>query len=964
MKEDESQASEYIQPHYTESYRLAIFALVSGGQEAYHEYIMAEQIRPFLSDEEITFILENAELPVSGGDSEPRCESEENIPSTYFPAESDDNVPELELGWPEVTAEGADTSISLLFHPPRQNTPTIKEVTRKQIQDARQIIAIAMDVFTDVDIFKDIVSATLKGVTVYILLDDFQFQSFLNMSKRSGVKIQDLKNMRVRTVKGQQYQCRSGAKFHGGLEQKFLLVDCKTVLYGTYSYMWSFEKINLSMVLVVTGQLVASYDEEFRRLFARSSVPAVLSQESESPNAADLVHSPNCTLTSRHQIHMRANVTYGSRSSIARRYNPGPPITRGSSMQDRLHHTHRPGNIVRGHSYAGELQRMNSTSRLRTASQNTMVPGRHRSNLQGREGVNPLYRQERLTSMAEQNLVPFHSESSLNKWKIHSYLNNSDNSLAQNTVISPVGSQFGLNDDQVQLIKARSTEVRSRLEEVRLKRLSLWENTEPMNNGSPGQSQYSLRPLHSPREGPLGRSSLAGLDKRHSMVELDPNMEGCFSLTPPNHINSATLAVPSTLRETQRGQLFPPTHLKEVNRSVSDHDIKAYLERNNTQTFDWHEPSSRTMSSSNLGIKLKESSHTPSSFRPTSLSTQGSRAMASLIEIPEEQEGHTRGSHGSTDKLACESEETKGQNETIVQRMTSVKSTTSARSQYMDRTKSSIEKEPTVVVESRAQRKNFVRSKGTTQLSSCEQTMPGKEEKKDQTQNSMRTPTLPVVEVKETRQEEQPGLQRKHSVKSKLFSLLSSDEHKTLQKEKPFQRKNSLRSKQSTQVDLSVEKKAISDKCAAGKAPDVEQTSSRGQVESASKSHKQIDTVTGTKHHDYPTDRFSSQGPRRMQYGRNVHSGIALEGVEGNISQDRRGKAYNSLDSERRSSDKPITMDTDIYSTDRQRDLYWRSQRHYSSNSPDSYSRYPESTATENRLGRFIQRMGNLIIKK
>lgn len=41
-------------------------------------------------------------------------------------------------------------------------------------------------------------------------------------------------NMRVRTVEGLQYQCRSGMKFHGGLEQKFLLVDCSTVLYGSY----------------------------------------------------------------------------------------------------------------------------------------------------------------------------------------------------------------------------------------------------------------------------------------------------------------------------------------------------------------------------------------------------------------------------------------------------------------------------------------------------------------------------------------------------------------------------------------------------------------------------------------------------------------------------------------------------------------------------------------------------------
>lgn len=56
-----------------------------------------------------------------------------------------------------------------------------------------QVIAIAMDVFTDVDIFKEIITATLRGVAVYILLDDSHFSSFLAMSLRVGINIQDLK---------------------------------------------------------------------------------------------------------------------------------------------------------------------------------------------------------------------------------------------------------------------------------------------------------------------------------------------------------------------------------------------------------------------------------------------------------------------------------------------------------------------------------------------------------------------------------------------------------------------------------------------------------------------------------------------------------------------------------------------------------------------------------------------------
>lgn len=135
----EEDAPLYVQPHYKESYRLAIYALLCGGREAYEEFLRAEQINPFLSEEEILFMLENGELPEVEDDSEAKRSKDAGAPSTYFPSESDEEIPDLELGWPEVSLEDTDTSISLLFNPPRINTPSIKEVVRKQIQDARQV---------------------------------------------------------------------------------------------------------------------------------------------------------------------------------------------------------------------------------------------------------------------------------------------------------------------------------------------------------------------------------------------------------------------------------------------------------------------------------------------------------------------------------------------------------------------------------------------------------------------------------------------------------------------------------------------------------------------------------------------------------------------------------------------------------------------------------------------------------
>lgn len=135
----EDEYPSYILPHYKESYRLAIYALLCGGREAYDDFLRTEQISHFLSDDEILFLLENAELPLVDDEREGVRAKDSLAPSTYFPLESDEEVPDLELGWPDVSLGTRDTSVSLLFNPPRLNTPSIKEVVRKQIQEARQV---------------------------------------------------------------------------------------------------------------------------------------------------------------------------------------------------------------------------------------------------------------------------------------------------------------------------------------------------------------------------------------------------------------------------------------------------------------------------------------------------------------------------------------------------------------------------------------------------------------------------------------------------------------------------------------------------------------------------------------------------------------------------------------------------------------------------------------------------------
>ncbi|MBN3272240.1 FA83B protein, partial [Polyodon spathula] len=492
----EVKPEEYILPHYKESYRLAIDALVDGGQQSYQEFLTNEKLGDFLSEEELAFITENAEKPPQVNPLDP-CEDIQDDSSstgTYWPVESDVETPDLDLGWPCFLPELSNkTNVDLYFHPPRQNCPTIKEVIRKSIQDARKVIAIVMDVFTDVDIFKEIVDASVRGVPVYLLLDEFQFKSFLTMAEKQEVQVQRLRNMRVRTIKGQEYLCRSGAKFHGALEQKFLLVDCHTVVYGSYSFMWSFEKINLSMVQVITGQLVECYDEEFRTLFARSAIPNIFSPENVAPDVRqerwqngtsavsayvshgqpfdkrdklrhtlDTVYMKACGRqlnVTNNMGEMDSDETYQQRTFG---YRPGPT---GLNVQNRIQQLQstETSNYLKRHSYAGEKQEtplyvQNRASNFGSSNWNVGrdgygAPGRtdfksKYNAFQG--GGGEQFQKGRLTQpyhssnmrksfhgtdshvhILQQNMPTLErtTKSFLRTWRIESYLNNSESPL-------------------------------------------------------------------------------------------------------------------------------------------------------------------------------------------------------------------------------------------------------------------------------------------------------------------------------------------------------------------------------------------------------------------------------------------------------------------------------------------------------------------------------------------------------
>uniref|UniRef100_UPI00358F489C protein FAM83E-like isoform X1 n=2 Tax=Myxine glutinosa TaxID=7769 RepID=UPI00358F489C len=128
-----------------------------------------------------------------------------------------------------------------------------------------------MDVFTDPDIFKDLLDASIsRRVPVYLVLDERSAHLFGNICQDFGFTPNNLMNMRIRTVPGLTYCTRSGMKILGCVQEKYMLVDCNKVATGTYSYTWSDAKLHRSSITLLSGSVTEAYDKAFCILYAHS----------------------------------------------------------------------------------------------------------------------------------------------------------------------------------------------------------------------------------------------------------------------------------------------------------------------------------------------------------------------------------------------------------------------------------------------------------------------------------------------------------------------------------------------------------------------------------------------------------------------------------------------------------------------------------------------------------------------
>ncbi|KAM9783940.1 uncharacterized protein ACBT44_021348 [Syngnathus typhle] len=258
---------------YSEDQRLALEVLLREGREPFHKFVEERQIRSFLSDLEQETLTKTMEPYDPGLDIFPEDaeENEDPLSQHYWPDLSDMSIPQMDLGWPQTEAYRGVTRTTVYTQPPLEGQTHIKEIVRRMIAQAQKVIAVVMDVFTDVDIFKDLIDAGFRRkVSIYILLESTSLPHFLSMCQRANMHAGHLKHLRVRCTEGTEFYTRSCTKVKGRLGHRFMFIDGDKAVSGSFSFTWMSSRLDKNLVTVVTGQAVEAFDHVFRHLYSTS----------------------------------------------------------------------------------------------------------------------------------------------------------------------------------------------------------------------------------------------------------------------------------------------------------------------------------------------------------------------------------------------------------------------------------------------------------------------------------------------------------------------------------------------------------------------------------------------------------------------------------------------------------------------------------------------------------------------
>ncbi|XP_026158238.1 protein FAM83F [Mastacembelus armatus] len=328
--------------YYSEEQRVAIEELLKNGDGAFKTRLKEDDMKDFLSAREIKVLTNTFRLYDSADDSgkatppsvqgPSRNDADSGVHSTYWPQMSDTEVPQLDNGWPSGGLFRGVTRVAVHTHPPKDNGPHIKEVVRRLIQEATKVIAIVMDMLTDLQILQDLIDAAWRrSVPVYILLDNHGVPHFLDMCTRLQINSQHLRNIRARALQGVGFGLSFG-RLPGSLCNKYMLVDGDKVVFGSYSFSWSTSRMDRNMITVMTGQVVDFFDRDFRELYAISEKLDLYKEFHVSPpaaNAAATIRSksapkrpPLPATTSRFQVSLGDSQNPGIQVPAHKYYNP------------------------------------------------------------------------------------------------------------------------------------------------------------------------------------------------------------------------------------------------------------------------------------------------------------------------------------------------------------------------------------------------------------------------------------------------------------------------------------------------------------------------------------------------------------------------------------------------------------------------------------------------------------------
>ncbi|ROL49431.1 Protein FAM83G [Anabarilius grahami] len=266
---------------YSEEQRIALETLIRDGQSAFEDYIRTNNIRCFLSDLELERILSTVEVYCPGSpdnNAELYGESDgEELSLQYWPDRSDCSIPQLDIGWPDRVSYRGVTRVQVYTQPPYEGQSHIKEVVRKMIGHAQKVIAIVMDLFTDIDIFKDLLDASYKRKVAVFMDVAIFYITLVAVTVVTGKRIlaclplhvhtdsiRDATNLRVCSIRGAQFFSRSSKRVCGYQNQKFMFIDGDKAVSGSY-------RLDRNLITVLTGQAVDTFDTLFQDMYVMSN---------------------------------------------------------------------------------------------------------------------------------------------------------------------------------------------------------------------------------------------------------------------------------------------------------------------------------------------------------------------------------------------------------------------------------------------------------------------------------------------------------------------------------------------------------------------------------------------------------------------------------------------------------------------------------------------------------------------